>query len=190
MTKITAAFFHNDPVDCARELIGCCLGWGGCSGRIVETEAYRAVGDKACHTFMRPSARGFVAAQPAGTAYVYLSYGVHWLFNILIKGPQGDGFVLLRALEPLEGLDVMRQRRGNCADRLLMAGPGRLTQALGISDEAHGSRFLENGMGSITAGAGASIVSGPRIGISHAVDLPWRFGDPASKCLTKRFRGV
>jgi len=187
MKNLSPAFFSSDPVDCARELIGCHLRWGGCSGRIVETEAYRALGDAACHTFVRPSARDFVATHQAGDAYVYLSYGVHWLFNILIKGPQGDGFVLLRALEPLEGLDAMRARRGNYADRLLMAGPGRLTQALGISGAEHGCRWLEQGQSGLTSGKPDSIVSGPRIGISQAVDLPWRFGDPASKCLSKPF---
>lgn len=187
MMKITAAFFKNDPVDCARALIGSYLHWGECCGRIVETEAYRALGDAACHTFVRPSAREFVAAHQAGDAYVYLSYGMHWLFNILIKGPQGEGFVLLRALEPLEGLDVMRQRRGNCLDRLLMAGPGRLTQALGIHGQDHGSCWLEQGQAYLCCGDVPSIVSGPRIGISQALDLPWRFGDPASKCLSKAF---
>lgn len=187
MHTITHEFFHNDPVDCARELIGCRLRWGGCAGRIVETEAYRAVGDAACHTFKRPSARAFVAAQQAGDAYVYLNYGMHWLFNILVKGPQGEGFVLLRALEPVEGLAAMRQRRGDFPDKLLLAGPGRLTQALDITGGDHASRFLENGMGSIVKGEGATIVSGPRIGISKATELHWRFGDARSNCLSQKF---
>lgn len=187
MSVILPAFFRNDPVDCARKLIGCRFRWGACAGRIVETEAYRAVGDAACHTFMRPSAREFVAEHEAGDAYVYLNYGVHWLFNILVKGAEGDGFVLLRALEPLEGIEVMRERRGRFPDKLLMAGPGRLTRAMGISGRDHGSRFLENGVGALEKGPATSVLSGPRIGISKATELHWRFGDAGSKCLSKRF---
>lgn len=180
-------FFQSDPVDSARSLIGCRLRWGNCSGRIVETEGYRAIGDEACHTWLRPSSRAFIETHEAGDAYVYLNYGVHWLFNILIKGSQGNGFVLIRALEPEDGLPVMRKRRSDFPDKLLTAGPGRLTQALGISGKDHGSRFLQNGQGALEAGTVASVVSGPRIGISRATELQWRFGDSESKCLSKPF---
>jgi DNA-3-methyladenine glycosylase len=187
MTSLKSEFFRKDPVDCARELIGYRFQWGGCAGRIVETEAYRAIGDEACHTWLRPSARKFVEEHQAGDAYVYLNYGVHWLFNILIKGPQVDGFVLIRALEPEEGLAEMRQRRGDFSDKLLMAGPGRLTQALGICGEDHGSSFLQNGVGSLKKGKAPAILSGPRIGISKAIQLNWRFGDAQSNCLSRKF---
>ena len=187
MCLLGAEFFQNNAVDCARALIGCRFHWGKCSGRIVETEAYCAVGDEACHTWLRPSSRQFVKDHEAGDAYVYLNYGVHWLFNILIKGKKGDGFVLIRALEPEAGIDCMRQRRGGFPDKLLTAGPGRLTQAMGISGEDHGSRFLENGRGTLEIGESANVVSGPRIGISRAADLNWRFGDPKSNCLSKPF---
>ncbi|NBB78729.1 MAG: DNA-3-methyladenine glycosylase [Verrucomicrobia bacterium] len=187
MCLLGPEFFQDDPVDCARSLIGCRFRWGACVGRIVETEAYHAIGDEACHTWLRPSSRRFIEDHEAGDAYVYLNYGVHWLFNILVKGRKGNGFVLVRALEPEVGLDAMRQRRGDFSDRLLAAGPGRLTQALGISGEHHGSRFLENGMGSLETGETVRIVSGPRIGISRATELNWRFGDPRSSCLSKRF---
>lgn len=115
MSALTPKFFKNDPVDCARELIGCRFSWGNCAGRIVETEAYHAIGDEACHTWLRPSSRKFVEEHQPGDAYVYLNYGVHWLFNILIKGPGGNGFVLIRAMEPVEGLELMRQglKRGH-----------------------------------------------------------------------------
>ena len=187
MASITPEFFTRDPVDCARELIGCQLVWGRCAGRIVETEAYRAAGDEACHTWLRPSSRRFVEEQEAGDAYVYLNYGVHWLFNILVKGPGGGGFVLIRALEPKVGLASMRARRGDLPDKLLTAGPGRLTQALGIGKRDHGSAFLSNGSGALRRGSARSVVSGPRIGISKATALPWRFGDAGSKCLSKKF---
>ena len=103
-------FFQQSPEDCARDLIGCRLAWKGCAGVIVETEAYAAEGDEACHTHLRPSARRFIAEHPAGSAYVYLNYGVHWLLNFLVKGDP-DGFVLIRALAPSEGLEQMRLRR-------------------------------------------------------------------------------
>ncbi|PXA05267.1 3-methyladenine DNA glycosylase [Coraliomargarita sinensis] len=190
MSSLTPEFFQSDPVDCARDLIGCHLGWGDCSGRIVETEAYHAIGDEACHTFMRPSTRQFVDEHKAGDAYVYLNYGVHWLFNIVVKGPEGDGFVLLRALEPVQGIKAMRQRRGNFPDKLLMAGPGRLTQAMGIGGEHHGRSFLECGLGQLEAGSASAVVSGPRIGISKATELNWRFGDSGSNCLSRKFPSV
>ncbi len=95
-------FFTRHPLDCAADLIGCELHWDHCSGIIVETEAYAATGDEACHTFLRRGAQKFVDTHAAGTAYIYLNYGVHWLLNVLIKGEM-DGFVLIRALEPRRG---------------------------------------------------------------------------------------
>lgn len=187
MSLISPDFFTQDPVDCARGLIGSRFRWGACVGRLVETEAYRAVGDEACHTFMRPSARRFVEEHQAGDAYVYLNYGVHWLFNILVKGKQGEGFVLFRAMEPIEGLDAIRERRGGSPENLLMAGPARLTQAMGICGQDHGCQFLKNGAGALEKGRAASVVAGPRIGISKATDLHWRFGDAESNCLSRRF---
>ena len=91
------------PLECARALIGCELSWNDCAGLIVETEAYAVINDEACHTFSRPSTRAFVERHPAGTAYVYLNYGVHWLLNVLVKGGPEDGIILIRALEPTRG---------------------------------------------------------------------------------------
>src|SRR4051812_27225039 len=104
--RLTAEFFRRDPLSCARDLVGAGLNWGRCSGVIVETEAYCAVGDEAAHTFVGPTARAFVQRHKAGTAYVYFSYGVHWMLNVLVKGKQ-EGFVLFRALEPVSGIDLM-----------------------------------------------------------------------------------
>ncbi|MCW1884895.1 DNA-3-methyladenine glycosylase [Luteolibacter flavescens] len=175
MERLAASFFERSPVTCARKIIGATFTWGGCSGRIVETEAYAAVGDEACHTFFRPGARAFVDAHPAGTAYVYLNYGVHWLFNILVKGPEGAGFVLFRALEPLSGIGEMTARRGKSKLRELCSGPGKLTRALGIDGADHGRDFLCGPDTGIFAGNPVEIVAGSRIGISRAVDFPWRF---------------
>ena len=185
--RISPDFFKRDPVACARELIGCELVWKGCSGKIVETEAYRTVGDDACHTFFRPSVRKFFAGCNPGDAYVYLNYGVHWLFNIVVKGGEFEGFVLIRALEPTGGIGEMENRRNGLPLRLLAAGPGRLTQALGIGRETHGSTFLMREECGIYFGAPTEPVVGTRIGITKSPELPWRFGERSSKFLSKRF---
>lgn len=187
MNHLDAEFFRRDPVTCARELIGCHFEWHGCIGRIVETEAYAAQHDPACHTWFRPSTRAYVESHQAGDAYVYLNYGVHWMFNVLVKGPEGDGFVLFRALEPIAGQDAMRLRRGGVKDHLLAAGPGRLTKAFGIDGTHHGLRFLKKKHCAIRAGMESAVIAGPRIGISRALELPWRFGDPASAALSRKF---
>jgi DNA-3-methyladenine glycosylase len=180
-------FFKQDPVTCARGLIGCHFHWHGCAGRIVETEAYDSVDDPACHTWFRPSTRAFVETHQAGDAYLYMNYGVHWLFNILVKGGCRSGFVLFRALEPVSGIEKMRDRRPGVKDAFLGAGPGRLTRALGIDGSDHGRSFLRDTGCSIHTGDPVKTIAGPRIGISRATDLLWRFGDPASLSLSRRF---
>lgn len=187
MERIGPEFFMRHPVDCARELIGCTFRWYECVGRIVETEAYAADGDPACHTFFRPGARRFVASHEAGDAYVYLNYGVHRLFNILVKGGSMDGFVLFRALEPVGGLEAMRKRRPGVKDIDLCSGPGKLTKAIGIDGTHHATVFLEDPECSIFRGSVKHRVEGPRIGISSAMDLPWRFGDADSSSLSRKF---
>jgi len=187
MGRIPPKFFKRDPVTCARELIGAGFHWQGCVGRIVETEAYASVGDPACHTWSRTGAREFVKRHQAGDAYVYLNYGMHWLFNILVKGDEASGFVLIRAVEPVAGLDAMRERRPGMKNHLLGAGPGRLTRAFGIDGSAHGSSFLDQPECGISRGKSVEIVTGERIGISKAADFPWRFGDPTSASLSRRF---
>lgn len=168
-------FFERSPLTCARGLIGAELRWGEASGIVVETEAYDAVGDAACHTFFRPSARAFVERHPAGTAYVYLNYGMHWLFNVLVKGRR-NGFVLVRALEPLDGIEGMMARRGMTDFRKLCAGPGRLTQALGIVGSDHGRDLRTDPLFALHSRKGRPrIIADARIGISTATELPWRF---------------
>ena len=167
-------FFEQDFLECARGLVGCELCWEDAAGRIVETEAYAVEGDAACHTFTRRSAREFVERNPAGTAYVYLNYGMHWLINVLVKGRGRQGIVLIRALEPTRGLDGMRGRRGVVAERALCSGPGKLTRALGITGVDHERDLCGGGVG-IRSGRAAAVLEDRRIGISRAVDLPWRF---------------
>jgi DNA-3-methyladenine glycosylase len=171
---IPREFFTQSPVECARALVGCELVWGACRGMVVECEAYAAVGDPACHTFTRPSAREFVARHRAGTAYVYLNYGMHWMLNVLTKGEE-DGFVLLRAIEPRRGLRAMQRRRGDKRGRELTGGPGRLAAALGITGRHHGQDFCAGGKRGFLEGGGGKVIADGRIGISRAQERPWRF---------------
>lgn len=185
---LDVSFFTGSPVSCARGLIGCEFFCGSCSGVIVETEAYAEHGDEACHTAFRPSARRFVEEHAAGTAYVYLNYGVHWLFNVLVKGDSGGGFVLLRALEPRSGLGLMRKRRKKSEVRDLCSGPGKLTEAFGIDGAIHGEGFLgRSRMGIYRGGSDGTVLSGPRIGISKETGRLWRFGLKHSSCLSALF---
>ncbi len=185
---IDAAFFQRDPLTCARALIGCQLRWGACVGVIVETEAYNAIGDEACHCFMRPSARAFVVRNPAGTAYVYFNYGVHWMLNVLVKGEE-EGFVLVRALEPTNGLAVMKRRRGTTDERQLCSGPGKLTQALAINGKHHEMNLCAARRFCFAAPAGdVAVIADGRIGISRAADLPWRFTLRSSAFVSRKPR--
>ena len=145
---------------------------------VVEAEAYLTENDEACHTFMRPSTRSFVERNQPGTAYVYLNYGVHWMLNVLVKGGPRDGLILIRALEPREGIRIMQRRRGVSELRQLCSGPGKLAQALDITIRHHEMDLCRDPRQCFVEAAeiGANaVVTDPRIGISRAVDLPWRF---------------
>lgn len=188
MPMLTSSFFHNLPTHCARQLIGATLEYGSASGIIVETEAYSAVSDEACHTFFRKKARQFVAENPPGTAYVYLNYGTYWLANMLVQSPDGEpGFVLIRALEPLTDIDLMKERRGRDKLADLCSGPGKLTIALGIDGTHHGSNFLGAPFRLNEREDEPKILTGPRIGISRAIDKPWRYGLAGSRHLSVKF---
>lgn len=172
---LSAKFFRRDPLTCARDLIGAELIWGRCSGVVVETEAYCAMGDEAAHTFVRPSAREFVERNEPGAAYVYFSYGVHWMLNVLVKG-KTNGFVLFRALEPRQGIRLMQERRGVEDTRKLCSGPGKLTQALAITGRNHEMNLCLDPRHCLVRGRDAfDVVADKRIGITKSVDFPWRF---------------
>ena len=172
---ISAKFFRRDPLTCARELIGAELVWGRCRGLVVETEAYCALGDEAAHTFVRPIAREFVERNAAGTAYVYFSYGVHWMLNALVKGDT-DGFVLFRALQPMAGIALMKRRRGTDDLSKLCSGPGKLTQALDITGRHHKMNLCAEPSYGLARRSGAvDVVADQRVGITKAADRPWRF---------------
>jgi DNA-3-methyladenine glycosylase len=173
---IPASFFERDPLICARELIGAELIWGNCSGVLVETEAYNAINDEACHTFMRLSTRAFIERNKAGAAYVYFNYGMHWMLNVLVKGLE-NGFVLIRALEPKIGIERMKKRRKLDDVKRLCSGPGKLTQALDISDRHHEMDLCSEPRHCFARNANTTVdvVADTRIGIRRSAHYPWRF---------------
>jgi DNA-3-methyladenine glycosylase len=183
---IPASFFKRDPVTCARELIGSELIWRQCSGIIVEVEAYAAVDDEAAHTFTRPSARSFIERNKAGAAYVYFNYGVHWMLNVLVKG-NANGFVLIRALEPRRGIELMKKRRAVDDLRQLCSGPGKLTQALAITGRYHEMDLCSERQHCFlsTSLKTFDVVADKRIGISRSAHLPWRFTLRASPFVSR-----
>jgi len=181
---LNCAFYDRAVLDVARDLVGCVVRHGDTAGRIVETEAYHE-SEPACHAYIGLTPRTKVLLGPPGVAYVYRSYGIHGLLNAVTE-PEGVGAaVLIRALEPTEGLDLMRERRGREREADLCSGPGKLTQALGIGLDLNGTpldgpiEFLPR------SGPEPEIVVGERIGISLAVDLPWRFSDASSGSVSR-----
>jgi DNA-3-methyladenine glycosylase len=186
-----ASFFARPVLEVAPELIGCVVSHAGVSGVIVETEAYHD-SEPASHAFVGLTPRTRTLFGPPGFAYVYRSYGVHALLNAVCE-PEGIGAgVLIRALEPLEGIDAMRARRGLHPLRALCSGPGKLTQALDIGLRYNGCD-LQRGPVTITGRPSAwrdvQVVVDRRIGITRAVDLPWRFCAAGSRFLSRPVRG-
>ena len=170
----------------ARQLIGVTVLVGGVGGRIVETEAYDGE-DPASHAYSGPTERNFAMFGPPAHAYVYRSYGIHWCLNFVCMEEGHGAGVLIRALEPVTGLDTMRERRGTRDDWLLCSGPGKLCQALGVTRALNGASLAAAPFELAPAPIGIEVVSGPRIGISKAVDVPWRFGLAGSRYVSKPF---
>ncbi len=177
------SFFDREVTLVARELLGATLLVDGVGGRIVETEAYHPT-DPASHSFRGPTPRnGSMFAGP-GRAYVYRSYGIHWCLNFVCGGAAA---VLIRALEPTVGLEIMAERRGLASTRALCSGPGKLAEALGITKAHDGLMLDASPFELIPSTDRPPIVIGPRIGITKAIDMPWRFGLAGSAFLSRRF---
>jgi DNA-3-methyladenine glycosylase len=172
-------FYARSVHDVARDLVGCVVRNGATAGRIVETESYH-MEEPACHAFVGLTPRTQTLFGPPGRAYVYFSYGIHSLLNAVCEDEGVGAAVLIRALEPVEGVDLMRARRGVERQQELCSGPGKLTQALGIGLADNGSSLVDGPIEVLPRGREPDIVVGERIGITKAAELPWRFCDARS----------
>jgi DNA-3-methyladenine glycosylase len=181
------AFFDRSVHDVARELIGCELRFRGAGGIIVEAESYER-NDPACHAYVGLTPRTSTLFGAPGRAYVYLSYGIHSLLNAVCEPDGSAAAVLIRALEPRWGIEEMARRRGRAGPRELCSGPGKLTEALGIGREMNGTSLAEPPF-ELRARSDAwrevEVSTGPRIGISRGVELPWRFCAAGSAYLSR-----
>jgi DNA-3-methyladenine glycosylase len=174
---LPAAFYDRPVLEVARELVGCVVDHGGVSGVIVETEAYHD-SEPACHAFVGLTPRTRTLFGPPGRAYVYRSYGIHALLNAVCESEGVGAAVLIRALEPLDGIAAMRARRGGVADAELCNGPGKLTQALAIELDGNGADLAAGALRILPrppAWQEVELVAATRIGITKAIELPWRF---------------
>ena len=180
------AFFARSVHAVAPDLVGATLLVGSAGGVIVEVEAYHHT-DPAAHSFRGPTERNSVMFGPPGFAYVYRSYGIHWCLNFVCEPEGSASAVLIRALAPTHGLATMRRRRGLANERLLCSGPGRLCEALGITGAYNGRALDQPPFRLLKRTDDVEIVSGPRIGITKAAELPWRYGLKGSRYWSKPF---
>ena len=180
-------FYARSVHDVAHDLVGCVIRHGETAGRVVETESYH-MEEPACHAFAGVTERTRTLFGPPGNAYVYFSYGVHSLLNAVAEPNDVGAAVLIRALEPVDGIELMRRRRRVARDEDLCNGPGKLTQALGIGLSLNGSSLSDGPIEVLTREPGSReprIVIGERIGITKAADLPWRFCDADSRHVSR-----
>jgi DNA-3-methyladenine glycosylase len=193
---------HSDPGDrvfyarsvheVAHDLVGCVIRHGDTAGRVVEVESYHQE-EPACHAYAGLTERTRVLFGPPGNAYVYRSYGVHALLNAVAEDDGVGAAALIRALEPVDGIELMRARRGLERIEELCSGPGKLTQALGIGLDLNGTSLLDGPIEVVPPAAAAPaprVVTGTRIGINKAVELPWRFCDADSRCVSRPWPAV
>jgi DNA-3-methyladenine glycosylase len=187
--RLTREFFARSVHEVAPELIGVTLLVDGVGGRIVEVEAYDQ-DDPASHGFRGRTARTASMFGPPGHAYVYRSYGVHWCLNLVCAEEGRSEAALVRALEPVQGLEAMRERRGLEAERALCSGPGKLCQALGITRALDGLPLDEPPFELLARETEPPLAVGPRIGITRAVEQPWRYGLAGSPFLSRPMRSL
>ena len=180
-------FFDRSVHEVARELIGCTVAVGGAAGIIVETEAYDAT-DPACHAYIGRTPRNEVLFGEPGRAYVYLSYGIHSLLNFVAEPEGSAAAVLIRALEPSEGRELMRERRGRDELEELCSGPGKLTDALGVGLDLNGADLIAPPFELLAPERGwngPDVVAGTRIGITKAAERPWRYCAAGSRFVSR-----
>jgi DNA-3-methyladenine glycosylase len=184
---LQAAFYDRPVVEVAQDLVGCVVEHDGAAGVIVETEAYHH-SEPAAHSYVGLTARTSVLFGAPGTAYVYRSYGIHALLNAVCEGLDVGAAVLIRALDPIEGVGLMRERRRVARDVDLANGPGKLTQALGVDLELNATSLVEGPILIHPREAGWTappLIAGPRVGITKAVELPWRFSAAGSPYVSR-----
>lgn len=185
-SALPADFYARPVVEVARDLVGCVVRHGALAGRIVETEAYHD-SEPACHAFIGRTARTETLFAAPGTAYVYRSYGVHALLNAVCEDEATGAAVLLRALEPVVGIETMRRLRGRRRAEDLCSGPGKLTQAIGVDLDLNATSLVHGPVRiePRPPGEPPGILVGSRIGITRATDLPWRFCAAGSRCVSR-----
>ena len=184
--RLRRSFFARSVHEVAPDLIGATFLVNGVGGIIVEVEAYDQT-DPAAHSFRGPTPRNAVMFGPPGYTYVYLSYGLNWCVNLVCQAAGSAAGVLLRAIEPTHGLAAMRRRRGVTDAKALCSGPGKLCEALAITKALSELPIDRSPIALHARSGGAEIATGVRIGLTKAVDLPWRYGLKGSKYLSKRF---
>ena len=187
MRPLGADFYARSVHEVAHDLVGCVVRHGAAAGRIVEVESYHE-SEPACHAFVGLTARTRTLFGPPARAYVYRSYGIHALLNAVAEREGTGAAVLIRALEPVEGLPLMAERRRVARPEELCSGPGKLTRALGIGLELNGSSLVDGPIEVLPPAAGARparVVRGERIGITKAADLEWRFCDAGSRHVSR-----
>ena len=184
--RLGKSFFDRSVHEVAPALIGTTLLVNGVGGIITEVEAYHHT-EPAAHSYNGPTPRNRVMFGPPGHIYVYRSYGIHWCVNFVCEAEGSAGAVLIRALQPTQGIGLMRRRRGLDDERALCSGPGKLTQALDISIVHNGHAIDAAPFALHAATMKPEIVTDTRIGITKAADLPWRYGLKSSRFVSKRF---